>query len=310
MMKAVLTRFVPYLLVILALVSPSHNIYFELEKTAANAGTVEASVRPVSGVHYNCEDALKTNLKCRVESAVLINYDKSKVIYAKNPENVRPIASISKLMSAMVVIDSRINLSQTETITKEDALNSSKSKLRVGTKMTLMDLLHASLMQSDNRATRALARAVVGSNAEFAKLMNLKAHDLGLVNTRFNEPTGLDSGNVSTALEVAQLMHTAYEYKLIATITAKKSYSCNLLNKRKGIRTLNIHNTNALIASPYKVLAGKTGFINAAAHCLTTLVQKGPGGDRMLLVVLGAPSSQTRFREARKLVKWGYEHPI
>jgi D-alanyl-D-alanine endopeptidase (penicillin-binding protein 7) len=310
MMKAVLTRFVPYLLVLLALVSPSHNIYFEFEKTSATAGTVEASVRPQSGVHYDCENALKTNFKCRVESAVLINYDKSKVIYAKNPENVRPIASISKLMTAMVLIDSRIDLSQTETITKEDALNSSKSKLRVGTKMTLMDLLHASLMQSDNRATRALARAVVGSNAEFAKLMNLKSRDLGLVNTHFNEPTGLDSGNVSTALEVAQLMHNAYEYKLIASITAKKTYGCNLLNKRKGIRTLSLHNTNALITSPYKVLAGKTGFINAAAHCLTTLVQNGPSGDRMLLVVLGAPSSQTRFREARKLAKFGFEHAL
>ncbi len=248
-------------------------------------------------------DSVKKGPYLNLKSAILVNYENGEVIYAKNCNAVRPIASISKLVAAMVILDKGVDLQRTEKITKKDAYRSSRSRLRVGYELTLYDLLHAALLSSDNRATRALARATSGSIESFVKAMNRKVKQMGLKKTEFHDPTGLDPRNVSTAHEVAKILHYAYDYTLIAKITSKKKYRVKILNRKNTYRLM--VNTNLFIHSPYKVLSGKTGYIQASDYCLTTLV-RNKKGQRLTLVVLGVPGDKLRFREARKLIDWGF----
>jgi D-alanyl-D-alanine endopeptidase (penicillin-binding protein 7) len=213
------------------------------------------------------------------------------------------VASITKLVTAMVVIDQGVDLSTTETITRADARRSSRSRLRVGYEMTLHDLMYAALLNSDNRAARALARASCGSIEDFVREMNFKMKQLGLKQTVFYEPTGLDSRNVSTAHEVAKILHYAYDYPLIAEITSTKTKMCRVVNRKS--KQLRMANTNLIIHSRYNVLSGKTGYIRAADYCLTTLVENG-AGERLTCVVLGVPGDRLRFREGRRLIDWGF----
>lgn len=267
-----------------------------------STATLQAAVDET--YHFDFEN-VKKGPYLNLKAALLVNYDNGKVLYAKNADRVRPIASISKLVTAMVVLDSGVDLDTTETITKQDARRSSKSRLRVGTRMTLRDLLHSTLLSSDNRAARALARATAGSVEDFAVLMNRKARQMGLKSTEFVEPSGLDSRNVSTATEVAKILHHAREYKPLAEITSKKRHTLRFLNRKNG--KLTIANTNQIIWSPWWVLAGKTGYIQAADYCLTTLV-RNKSGQRLSLVVLGVPGDKLRFKEARRLLDWGFRN--
>ena len=244
----------------------------------------------------------KPNLN--LKSAILVDYNSGDVLYAKNADLQRPIASITKLVTAMVVLDKKVDLSSRATITKEDAKQSSKSRLRVGYEMTLLDLLHAALLNSDNRAARALARTVGGTTEEFVRAMNLKVQQLNLRNTVFYEPTGLDERNVSTATEVAKILHYAYDYDLIRQITSQKYRVCRILNRKN--RTIRMANTNMLVNSRYRVLSGKTGYIRESDYCLTTLVENSRG-ERLTCVVLGVPGDNLRFRETRRLVEWGFK---
>ncbi len=239
-----------------------------------------------------------------LKSALLVDYNNGEVLYSKNADTQRPIASISKLVAAMVIVDQGVDLESTEAISKTDARRSSRSRLNIGYELTLRDLLHAALMNSDNRATRALARATCGTIEDFAAEMNRKSKALGLNQTHFVEPTGLSAENVSTAHEVAKIVHYAYDYELIREITSKKTYYVKIINKKN--RRVSMANTNLMIHSPYSVLTGKTGFIRAADYCLTTLV-RNKKGERLTLVVLGVPRDQLRFREARKLIDWGFK---
>lgn len=238
-----------------------------------------------------------------LKSAILVNYDNGEVLYAKNADIKRSVASITKLVTAMVILDQGLDLSTTQTISREDARRSSKSRIRVGYELSLEDLLYAALLNSDNRAARALARASCGSIEDFVREMNFKMKQLGLKNTVFYEPTGLDARNVSTAHEVAKILHYAYDYELIAKVTATKSHRCKVVNRKN--KHLQMANTNLIIYSKYKVLSGKTGYIRASDYCLTTLVENDKG-ERMTCVVLGVPGDRLRFREARKLVDWGF----
>lgn len=254
--------------------------------------------------HFDFETARKKGPHLNLKSAILVNYTNGEVIYARHPDQERPIASISKLVAAMVILDSGLPLDDsTATITREDAYHSSRSRLRVGYELTLGDLLTAGLMNSDNRAIRALARACSGNIEAFALEMNHKVRYLGLKHTHFVEPTGLSPDNVSTAHEVAKILHHAFEYDLIKEITARKRDRVQVVN-RKG-KTLPMANTNLMVHSRYHVLAGKTGYIRAADHCLTTLIENSEG-EKLTIVVLGVPGDRLRFREARRLADWGF----
>jgi D-alanyl-D-alanine endopeptidase (penicillin-binding protein 7) len=240
-----------------------------------------------------------------VKTAIAVNYDNGEVLYSKKGDTKRSIASITKLVAAMVLLDSGLDLdSVTETITKKDAYRSSRSRLRVGYKLSLRDLLYSGLMNSDNRATRAFARASHGSIDAFVEDMNKKVKILGLRSTSFVEPTGLDGRNVSTAHEVAKILHYALEYDLIKKITSLKRYRVKVLNKPRT--TLQMANTNLMVHSKYRVLGGKTGYIRAADYCLVTLL-RNKAGERVTLVVLGVPGDRLRFRQARKLADWAFK---
>ncbi len=248
---------------------------------------------------------MKNGPRLNMKAAILVDYETGCVLCAKNADEVRPIASISKLMTAMVLLDHGVDLNKTMTITQEDAYQSSRSRLRVGYELSVKDLLHAALMSSDNRAARAIARATSGSIEEFAKEMNRKARKLGLLDTYFIEPTGLSEHNVSTAHDVAKMLHYAYDYPLIREISTKDDYRVTIRNKKRLFRDLN--NTNLLLNSKYSVLSGKTGYIRESQYCLATLVRDG-NGNRMTAVVLGVPGAKMRFKECRKLLEWGFSH--
>ncbi len=263
---------------------------------------IQASVEPSYEFVYG--DFTEAGLGLNLKSAILVNYENGQVLYARSADSERPIASLTKLVAAMVLLDKGTDLKRTDTITREDAYHSSRSRLRIGYELTLEDLLVAALMNSDNRAMRALARATSGSSAVFTAEMNRKAHLLGLKQTVFYEPTGLDERNVSTAQEVAKIIHHAYNYPQIAQITSAKSRRVTIVN-RKG-RVLQMANTNLLVLSPYDVLTGKTGYTRAADYCVAALVQNKTG-EKLTAVVLGAPGDKLRYREMRKMIDWGYK---
>ncbi|MBN1211487.1 MAG: D-alanyl-D-alanine carboxypeptidase [candidate division Zixibacteria bacterium] len=285
------------LLLLAAFVFFSANTVYFLEDPN---GPVLASID--RNYHLNF-DTVEKGPWLNLKAAVLVNADNGDVLYAKNADQPRPVASITKLVTAMVVIDHKVPLDSIVEITKEDAFRSSKSRLSRGFELTVLDLLYSALMNSDNRAARALARATCGDIDEFVREMNRKVQRLGLENTVFCEPTGLDEKNVSTAHEVAKILHYAYDYKLIKKITSQKRYRVKIQNKKNTYRQMS--NTNLMVYSKYKVLAGKTGFIREADHCLTTLLQNKKG-EKLTLVVLGVPGDKLRFREARRLADWGF----
>jgi serine-type D-Ala-D-Ala endopeptidase (penicillin-binding protein 7) len=269
----------------------------EIEESTIQASTVKTDP-------FNFDHLRKNAPRLRVQSAMLVDFATGEVLYAKNQNTVRSIASISKLVSAMVVLESGVDMTRRQKLTKEDVSRSSRSRFRAGDEMTLNDLLHASLMASDNRCTRALARAVAGTIEAFVVKMNEKMKQMGLDQTLFFDPTGLDPRNVSTAKEIAIIVNRAYRFEEIARITSRKQVAVQLLNKRKRVFR-NVTNTNVLVASKYRVLTGKTGYINESQHCLTTILMDRRGR-KLTLVVLGAPGSGTRFREAKKLADWGF----
>lgn len=257
----------------------------------------------VNGYRFDF-DHVKKGPWLNAKAAFLVNFENGEVLFARNADKVRSIASISKLVTAMVVLDKVTDLNRIETITREDARRSSRSRLRVGSKLTLHDLLDAALASSDNRAARALARAVAGGSDEFAILMNAKVRQLGLRHTAFYEPTGLDARNVSTAHEVALILHYAHDYELISKITSGKQHPVQFANLKYRVGML--PNTNRLLWSRYYVEAGKTGYIQAADYCVTSIV-RNKQGERLTLVLLGVPGDRLRFKEAGRLLKWGFD---
>jgi D-alanyl-D-alanine endopeptidase (penicillin-binding protein 7) len=293
------------LLLLAAFVFFSANTVYFLE---GSDGVLMAAsnIAPPPAYHLEYGKVRPKGPRLNLKSAIVVNYDNGEVLFAKDPEAVRPIASISKLVTAMVVLDKGVSFDSVVTITNEDAKQSSRSRLRVGFRMTVRDLMHAALMNSDNRAARALARAACGTYEAFAKEMNAKVKALGLKNSHFVEPTGLSAEDVSTAHEVAIILHHAYKYDWIARITSRESYRCTVQYKKRRINAT-FTNTNVLLHSKYDVLSGKTGYINESDYCLTTLVQNATG-KKLTIVVLGAPGNRLRFKEARQLAEWGFKN--
>lgn len=285
------------LLFLAAFVFFSANTIYMLEAdTSYIAGDIDKTY------HFDFS-RVRSGPRLNLRAGMLVNYDNGEVIYARNADEIRPIASLTKLVTAMVVLDKNIDMNMTEKITAEDARRSSRSRLRVGYELTVSDLMHAMLMNSDNRAARALGRVVSGSSARFAMELNRKLKKLGLRNTVLFEPSGLDSRNVSTAHEVAKILHYAYDYEVIRQITAKKQHRARIQNRKN--KYVQLGNTNLLLHSRYQVLSGKTGYIRASDYCLASLV-KNSEGERLTLVVLGVPGDRLRFKEARRLVDWGF----
>lgn len=229
-------------------------------------------------------------------NAILIDPATGEILYQKNSELSVPIASLTKLMTAMVFLEQRPRLDRQVEVTPAEITGGGHTQLRKGEQVALGDLLHMSLMCSDNVATRVLARESGLSGEEFVARMNRKAVELGLTGSRFVEFTGLDEHNVSTASDVARLLHAAAHEPLIQEITTTRSYEFSTERRAHAI-----HNTNRLLYGRYDVLGGKTGFIIEAGYCFATWIRSQ--GRDLIAVVLGAPTNATRFADAVRLIQ-------
>ena len=229
-------------------------------------------------------------------AAVVFDPVTNEVLFQKNGAITAPIASLTKLMTTMVLLDQNPDLERTAEVTSEDLAGAGHTQLRRGEIAPLIDLLHMSLMCSDNVATRILARESGIEHDEFLSQMNRKAVELELTDTRFVEFTGLDEHNVSTATDVARLLRAAADHEIIRSISTTRTYDF-----RTERRAHHIVNTNRLLYSRYEILGGKTGFINEAGYCLATWIRSE--GRDLIAVVLGAPTNATRFADVVRLMQ-------
>jgi len=238
--------------------------------------------------------------RLHVKAAYVVDATNNRVVFQKNPERVLPIASLTKLMTAMVFLRTQPEWDRVIEIVPEDVRNSSRTRIRAREEITVRDLIHAALMSSDNCATKALVRTCGLPREEFVRRMNSLADSLKLVSTHFVEPTGLSEQNVSTAQDLAGILQAASGNEVVSAITQKTEYSFTT-NRRMH----HLVNTNRLLRSQYDITSGKTGFIREAGYCLVTNV-KGPTGIDVTAVVLGAPSNALRFAEARRILDWTF----
>ena len=236
--------------------------------------------------------------RVRVAAGILYNPRTEEILWERRGLDQRPIASITKVMTALVLLDRAPDLDGDVVVSRRDVRRASTTYLRRGERVTLDTLLHLALIASDNVAARILARASGWGTRRFVTEMNAKAAALGLEGTRFVEPSGLDERNVSTPYDVARLLAVASEVPAISRIMRKWTHRV-----RTDRRSVNIRNTNRLLRSGHAIQGGKTGYISEAGFCLTALFEL-PDADPIVLVVLGAGSNAGRFAEARRLIDW------
>lgn len=234
-------------------------------------------------------------------AAVLVHDQESgQVLYQKNSDVILPIASITKLMTAMVVLDARQNLDEPLTIGEEDMdyLRGTRSRLAVGTTLTREEMLRLALMSSENRAAAALARHYPGSTPAFVAAMNRKAAALGLGDTRFFDPTGLDAANVSSARDLGRLVAAAARYPLVREFSTSTEYAVNVNGRPRWF-----HNTNALVGSPdWQIGVSKTGYISESGKCL--VMQAWLSDKPMIIVLLDSWGRLTRIGDANRIKRW------
>ena len=235
----------------------------------------------------------------RAAAAIVFNPETGEVLWEENAQDKRSIASITKVMTALVFLEDNPDLSQQITIERGDVYAASTTYLRKNERVTLDDVLHLTLIASDNAAARVLSRVSHGGTASFVERMNEKAIELGLESTAFADPSGLNPANVSSAYDLGRLISFAAGNDQLAAIMRTAQYAV-----RTSRRTVNIHNTNRLVlGGEVDVMGGKTGFITKAGYCLATLLRL-PTGNQVAVVVLGANSNVGRFWETRHLFNW------
>jgi D-alanyl-D-alanine endopeptidase (penicillin-binding protein 7) len=229
---------------------------------------------------------------------MVVDAKTSGTLLEKNADRVVPIASISKLMTAMVVLDAKLPLNEMLKISDDDRdlVMASGSRLRVGWALSREDMLHLALMSSENRAAAALSRYYQGGRPAFIKAMNEKAVELGMTHTHFISPNGLTNENVSTAFDLVKLVRAAAQYPLIRQFSTDPHY-----NVRIGRNLLMYINSNRLVGrSDWDIEVQKTGFTNEAGRCLVMVVNAD--GRSLIMVFLDAYGKLTRFADARRVV--------
>jgi D-alanyl-D-alanine endopeptidase (penicillin-binding protein 7) len=237
--------------------------------------------------------------------AYVVDQDSGQVLLGVNDREVRPIASLTKLMTGMVIADAQLPMDESITITDADVdrVKFSSSRLRVGTVLTRTQALHLALMSSENRAAHALARTYPGGESAFVSAMNNIARQLGMAQTHYVEPTGLSASNHSTAHDLAVLADAAYERPLLRQYSTSPGYQ---LASAKG--TLNYVNTNRLVREgQWPIGLQKTGYIREAGQCI--LVQTKVMGRKVIMVLLDSASTFSRIKDAQLVKRWLSEHP-
>ena len=244
----------------------------------------------------------------QAQAAVIVDLTTGEVLHAKNPDAVRPIASISKLMAIMVVLEHELDLDAATMMIDSDlqiAHGGARSRLPKGMSFTNRDLLHAALMASDNRAVPALGRAAGMTPEQMVAAMNKKAKELGLKSTHFDDPVGLNQGNRSSPRDLAGLLKAAIAVPLIAEITQKPTYVAHPVGKPAW--SIEYTNTDVIArTSKWQVLAGKTGYTDVALYCLAIAARFAVQQTKhdIAMVFLGAAGKMTRFGDFSRVAQW------
>ncbi len=248
------------------------------------------------------ENANRVNLNLRSHAAIVFDERDNEVIMARNAEQVVPVASLSKLMTAMVILDADLGMEEVITITKDDKdrIRYSKSRLRTGMRFTRKDLLLIALAASENRAASALARTYPGGSEAFVSDMNRKAQTLGLTQTRFADPAGLSNDNVSTAQELMQLVKAASDYQVIREFSTQTQQSITDLNSQ---REITFGNTNRLVKKvAWPISLSKTGFTKDAGNCL--VMQTQINARPVIIVLLNSWGTLSKYGDSNRIKKW------
>ena len=248
------------------------------------------------------EYASRVNLKLRSHAALVFDERDNEIIMERNAGEVVPVASLSKLMTAMVMLDADLAMDEVITISKDDKdrIRYSKSRLREGMEFTRQDLLLIALAASENRAATALGRTYPGGTDAFVEAMNNKANDLGLTKTRFADPAGLSNDNVSTAQELMQLVKASSEYPLIREFTTQTRESITDL---KNGREITFGNTNRLVRKiSWPITLSKTGFTRDAGNCL--VMQTKINARPVIIVLLESWGKLSKYGDSNRIKKW------
>ena len=266
-------------------------------KPAVRAEIIPAkpSFGQIAGLH-GARDAL--DLKSSV--ALVIDQDTREVLFSKNDQAVLPIASLTKLMTGLIVSEARLPMDEVIAITQADVdtEKGSSSRLRVGAELSRGELLHLALMSSENRAAHALGRTYPGGLAVFVGLMNAKARFIGMNDTNYVEPTGLSSQNQSTARDLAKLVNVAHGDSTMRELSTSPGYQVAV-----GNRTLQYNTTNRLVKNPaWDIGLQKTGYISEAGQCL--VMQAKISGRKLIMVFLDSAGKLSRVADAERVRRW------
>jgi D-alanyl-D-alanine endopeptidase (penicillin-binding protein 7) len=259
-----------------------------------------AEPAPVSAGYAAGLHSTEDPLFLRSGAALVLDQDTHEVLYSKNPEAVLPIASLSKLMTALVISEAHQPLDEMLEITNDDidTEKNTRSRLVPGTQLTRGVMLHLALMSSENRAANALGRNYPGGLAAFIPAMNAKARQLGMMDTHYVEPTGLSSQNKSSARDLAVLVNAAHQVPLLREYSTTPSLDVEL-----GRRQVQFHTTDRLVANPtWDIGLQKTGFINEAGQCL--VMQAQMAGRKLIMVLLDSAGKYSRIADAERIRKW------
>lgn len=232
--------------------------------------------------------------------ALVVDQDTNEVLFSKNDSAVLPIASLTKLMTGLVIADANLPMDEMITITEDDVdvYKGSRSRLAVGTTLTRGEMMHLALMSSENRAAHALGRTYPGGLQNFVRLMNAKARELGMHDTRYVEPTGLLSQNQSSARDLATLVSVAYQRPILRDLSTSPSHELSL-----GNRTLQFNNSNRLVRNPaWDIGLQKTGYISEAGRCL--VMQARVAGRKLIMVFLDSAGKLARVQDAERVRRW------
>jgi serine-type D-Ala-D-Ala endopeptidase (penicillin-binding protein 7) len=257
------------------------------------------ALKPSFGQLYGLHDT-EDPLELKSSVAFVLDQDTNEVLLNKNSHAVLPIASITKLMTALVVSEAKLPMDEMLTVSDEDidTEKGSRSRLSVGTQLSRGEMLHLALMSSENRAANSLGRHFPGGLPAFVAAMNAKAKALGMNDTRYVEPTGLSSQNQSSARDLATLVKTAYNFPLIRELSTSPEYQVEI-----GNRPMQFHTTNRLVRSPdWDIGLQKTGYITEAGQCL--VMQARMAGRKLIMVLLDSAGKYSRIGDAERIRKW------
>src|SRR3989339_724833 len=250
-------------------------------------------------------DNQSLGVKISAVSAAVMDKNTGLILWQKNAQEKRSIASITKLMTALVFVDNNPGWEQEITMVKEDEINGGTNHILRDEVVTVRNLFYTSLIASDNTATMALVRSTSLTKEEFIKEMNAKAKVLNLTSTNFVDMTGLEDGSQSTALDVLKMAQVAFDNSDIKEAVSKSVYNFESLSGQSH----KIASTNKLFNSFLEVEAGKTGFTNASGYCLVSEVS-GPDNNNIISVVLGSDTHDDRFQELKILSAWIFDNFI